>query len=96
MSGALELIILQAAQADLLEIYVRFGEKAEVRIDRSLGLLCEQPRMGSVFEGSLRRLVVSGSPFGVFYFAYPARVVVSAVLDLRQEPEWIRKRLERC
>ncbi len=95
MSGALELIILQAAQADLLEIYVRFGERAEAKIDRSLGLLCEQPKIGPVFEGDLRRLVVSGNPFGIFYFAYPTRVVVSAALDLRQEPEWIRKRLER-
>lgn len=95
MSGGLELVILQAAQADLLEIYVRSGELAEAKIDRSLELLCEQPRMGSVFDGDLRRLVVSGSPFGVFYFVYPARIVVAAVLDLRQEPEWIRKRLER-
>ena len=94
MTDDLELVILQAAQADLLEIYVRFGDRTEARIDRSLELLREQPRIGPVFEGDLRRFVVSGSPFGIFYFVYPTRVVISAVLDLRQEPKWIRKRLE--
>ena len=86
MSDERELVILQAAQADLLEIYFQHGETVEAKIDHSLGLLCQQPNLGPVFEGDLHRLVVPGSPFGIFYFVYPTRVIVSAVLDLRQNP----------
>ena len=87
------MVILQAAQADLFEIYSRYGKSSESKIDSSLGLLRRNPGMGTIFEGDLRRLIVPATPFGIFYFVYPARIVVCAIIDLRQNPEWIWKRL---
>lgn len=90
---AFELILLQGAQADLLEIYARYGERVEERVDQSLGLLQKHPRLGAVYEEPLRRLIVPGSPFGIFYIPYPSRIVVATILDLRQDPAAIRRRL---
>jgi hypothetical protein len=41
----------------------------------------------------IRRLVVSKTPLGVFYALAGRRVLVAAILDLRQSPESIQKRL---
>lgn len=44
-------------------------------------------------RGPFRKLLVSGYPYGVFYALRPSRVVIVAVLDLRQDPGAIDKRL---
>lgn len=54
------------------------------------------PSIGPVYTGRFRRLVLSGTPFGLFYCLEPRRLVISALLDLRQSPEAIRSRLGRA
>jgi hypothetical protein len=39
------------------------------------------------------KLLVPDHPYGVFYAVEPSRVVIVAVLDLRQDPKAIEKRL---
>jgi hypothetical protein len=41
----------------------------------------------------MRRLLVQGFPFGIFYTLEGRRIIVSGVMDLRQDPKVIARRL---
>ena len=89
-----ELILLQGAQSDLLSIYSVLGERAYLRVDQTLGLLRRFPEAGPLHFGArIRRLVVPRTPLGIFYSVTGSRVLIAAVLDLRQSPEAIERRL---
>jgi hypothetical protein len=47
------------------------------------------------YRGKLRRLVLRPFGFGVFYAIEGERLMVGALLDLRQAPDAIERRLER-
>lgn len=49
--------------------------------------------MARVYGGRFRRLLVRGFSCGLFYTVTGDRIFVTAVLDLRQDPERIRERL---
>ena len=94
--------LLQGAEADLLEAYVRLeeqrtglGERFYRTLDFSLEHLRQHPQMAPAYLGDYRRLVLR--PFGlrVFYTLTGARVMVGAILDLRKDPEAIARRLLR-
>src|SRR6516162_8975731 len=42
--------------------------------------------------GGRRRVLIPRYPFGIFYVAESNRIVIHAILDLRQDPEKIRER----
>jgi plasmid stabilization system protein ParE len=89
-----EIILLQGAQCDLLTIYTLRGERMYLQVDKALDVLRVFPKAGPVnFAGRVRRLVVSRTPLGIFYSVNGNRVLVGAVLDLRQAPDTIEKRL---
>lgn len=88
-----EIVLLQGAQSDLLSIYAMRGERTYLRVDQSLGLLKKFPELGSMAFDRMRRLVVTKTTLGIFYSITGNRVLVAAVLDLRQSPKAIRKRL---
>jgi len=98
-----EVILLRGAETDAFEIFSALFERNEARaedfsraVDRSLSDLGDFPRIGSPFAGSVRRKLVSGFyEYGVFYTQEGDRVIVHAILDLRQDPDEIRKRLDR-
>ena len=89
-----EIILLQGAQSDLLSIYSLLGERAYTKVDKALGILRVFPSAGPIHFGeNIRRLVVSKTPLGIFYTVTGNRVLIAAVLDLRQSPESIQTRL---
>lgn len=89
-----EIILLQGAQSDLLSIYSLLGEKVYNRVDKALGILRVFPSAGPVHLGdNFRRLVVSKTALGIFYTLTGHRVIVAAILDLRQSPDSIQIRL---
>lgn len=95
-----ELIILRGAEADLLEIYSRYlnrDENAANRfynfVDSRLELLRGSPELGPPFTAAIRRLVLVEYPYGIFYSLAGTRLLVLAILDLRQNPARIRERL---
>lgn len=89
-----EIVLLQGAQSDLLSIYATRGERVYLKVDRSLGILRFAPEAGPLnFGESVRRLVVTKTTLGIFYTITGNRVLVGAVLDLRQSQESISKRL---
>lgn len=97
-----EVVLLHGAEQDLLELYLVLFEQSETRaeqfsrnVDRALAVLAQFPEIGRIFEGQFhRKLVPRFYEYGVFYSVEGSRVMVQAVLDLRQDPEQIRRRLE--
>lgn len=89
-----EILLLQGAQADLLNLYSRHGDEGYRVIDEELELIRGMPQLAPMFSDPFRRRVVQGTPFGIFYTITGSRVVVTAVLDLRQNPESILRRLQ--
>src|SRR4051794_40409820 len=48
-----------------------------------------------VVHGDYHRLLSKLFPFGIFYTVEGGVPIIWAVLDLRRDPSWIKKRLER-
>ena len=88
------IVLLQGAQRDLLNIYAARGERVYLKVDKALGVLRVFPEAGPLnFRPRVRRLVVTKTNLGIFYSVTGHRVLVIAVLDLRQSPQAIEKRL---
>ena len=62
-------------------------------LDVAFGRLRDFPEIAPSFHNGYRRLLVHGFPYGVFYTIEGRRIVVAGVMDLRQDPTSIRKRL---
>lgn len=94
--------LLRGAEADLLEHFVHLeerragsGERFYRSIDMALELLRQQPHMAPLCDAKYRRLVLRAYKIGIFYALEGERVMVGAILDLRQNPEAIARRLRR-
>ena len=92
--------LLRGAEADLLENYVRLeelreglGDRFYRTIDFALERIRQFPESAPVYQGPYRRLVMRPFGCGVFYSIEGERVMVGAILDLRQDPDSIRRRL---
>ncbi len=92
---------LSGADAELQGAFNRFEEYQEgfgvefmVAVDAYLARLAEVPESAPIYAEQVRRQVMRGFPYGVFYEAHPTRILVIAILDLRQDPEQIRRRLK--
>ena len=80
----------------MLSIYAVRGERAYLQVDKALGILRAFPEAGPVnFAGRIRRLVVMKTHLGIFYSIAGRRVLVGAVLDLRQSPRTIEEPLRK-
>jgi plasmid stabilization system protein ParE len=93
---------LQGAEADLLEVYIRLeerragaGESFYRALDAALERLRAFPAMAPMYLAPYRRLVLRPFNLGVFFTIAGERVMVGAILDLRQDPELIKRRLSR-
>ena len=90
-----EIVLLQSAQTDLMEIYSVYGDRSYQILDRALEAIRRMPEHAPVYWKNFRRKVVRDTPFGIFYSAIESRIFVSFILDLRQDPKVIAKRLRR-
>jgi plasmid stabilization system protein ParE len=95
----MEVVFLLSAERNLQEAYDWAEEHRQGRGDvflQDLELRLEHlkrfPLLGRVYRGRYRRLLIPKYPFGVFYVAESNRIVIHAILDLRQDPEKIRRR----
>jgi plasmid stabilization system protein ParE len=96
----IELILLLQADLDIQSAFDRYEDFQEGRggvfvrqLDAALTLLRVHPEIAPVYGGPYRRLLVRDFPYGIFYQVQPARVIVAAIIDLRQDPEAIRRKL---
>ncbi|MCX6981180.1 MAG: hypothetical protein NTV08_10575 [Verrucomicrobia bacterium] len=95
-----ELLILSRAEADVLETQARLeeilpglGNRFNARTEEALDRLLLFPECGPAYSATFRRLLVRDFPHGIFYTLEGRRIVVHAVLDLRQEVRAIARRL---
>jgi plasmid stabilization system protein ParE len=96
-----EVIFLHGAEADLLAAWMRYeeilpglGDRFEAEVRAALLRIVELPESAPVYAGEFRRLLVRRFDHGIFYRVHGVRIVVTAVLDLRQDPATIRQRLD--
>ncbi len=95
-----EVIWTLGATSDLQEIYSEVGDlrgdELLTRAEAALSLLRVFPEQGPVYVGTLRRLLVGRDRrYGLFYVIEGRRLVVSAFVDLRQDPEVISTMLRK-
>lgn len=97
----MEVIFLPGAEDDLFaawqcyeQVVPGLGDRFEAEVRAGLARLAEFPEAASHYAGEFRRLLVRRFEHGVFYRVHGGRVVVTAILDLRQDPATIRQRLQ--
>ncbi len=96
----MEIVPLLAADLDIQSAFAfhedcREGLSAIFmhRLDEAFGQLRLFPECGPLVRGDYRRLLVPGFPYGIFYTVEPRGIIVSGVMDTRQDPETIIRRL---
>ena len=96
----LDLVFLAAAESALQEIYGYLeelqpggGDGFLEALDGALTQIRTFPRSGSAFHARYRRLLISGYRYGIIYSIEGHRVLVTRLVDLRQNPETIRQSL---
>jgi toxin ParE1/3/4 len=94
-------ILLLQADSDIQGAFNRYEEYQEGRgevfmrhLDVALGLIARHPEIAPIYRGPYRRMLMREFPYGIFYSVQSSRVIVAAVMDLRQDVEAISKRLE--
>jgi len=95
-----ELILLLQADLDIQSAFDRYenyqagrGEVFIRQLDLAFTLLRQYPEIAPVYAGLYRRMLIRDFPYGIFYQFQPKRLIIAAVMDLRQKPEKIRKQL---
>ena len=91
--------MLLSADRDIQTAYNLYEDWQEGRgtifmqhLDVAFEQLRRFPEIGPLFRGRYRRLLVPRFPYGIFYTIEPTRILVSGVLDLRQDPKAILRR----
>ena len=97
----LPVVFLSGADADLRAAFNQFEDYREgfgveflTAVDAHLTRVSVFPLLAPVYLRTVRRQVMRGFPYGIFYEPHATRVIILAILDLRQDPERIRRRLQ--
>ncbi|MBX7207751.1 MAG: hypothetical protein K1X78_05550 [Verrucomicrobiaceae bacterium] len=95
-----EIIWPAGAEADLLEHYSRYedispglGDGFYQRVNEAVDLLRSFPEIAPSHVKPFLRLLLKSFPIGVFHMLEGRRIAVHALLDLRQSPKTIMRRL---
>jgi hypothetical protein len=95
-----DLILLLQADLDIQTAFERYEEYQEGRgevflrqLDAALTLVRQHPELAPVYVGPYRRMLIRDFPYGIFYTVRPTRLIVAAIMDLRQDPQVIRRKL---
>ncbi len=93
---------LAGANAELQEAFNHFenlrdhlGTEFMVAVDASITRTTVFPEIAPIYLDRISRLVMRKFPYGIFYDPYPTRVLIIAILDLRQDEQQIIRRLRR-
>ena len=99
---SLRVVLLSGADADLQEIFNRFedyrdgfGLEFMTVVDAYLARIAAFPEIAPIYFESVRRQVIQRFPYGIFYERQPTRILITAILDLRQDEQQILRRLRR-
>ena len=96
----MEVIFLREAEDDLFaawqcyeDVVQGLGDRFGAEVRAGLTQLSEFPESAPHYAGGFRRLLVRRFEHGVFYRVHGGCIVITAILDLRQDPAAIRHRL---
>lgn len=96
----IELILLLQADFDIQSAFARYEEfqagRGEVfmrQLDAAITLLRQYPEIAPVYHVPYRRMLLRDFPYGIFYQLQSKRLIVVAILDLRQDPKSLQHRL---
>ena len=97
---SLRVEFLSGADADFQEVFNRFEDYREgfgvefmMVIDAYLARIAAFPEIAPIYFEDIRRQVMQKFPYGIFYQPQPTRILVTAILDLRQDERQILRRL---
>ena len=71
----MEIVLLQSAQSDLLEILTQEGEEMYEIIDASLEMIRMNEGIGPKYHDHFHRKLVLNSPYGIFYSVVGERII---------------------
>jgi plasmid stabilization system protein ParE len=89
-----KLSLTPAAEQDLVEGALFYARAATARLgqafisefERSAGLLIEQPGLGAIWRGTIRRLPLRRFPYNIIYDLKPSEIRVLAIAHQRRKP----------
>lgn len=97
---SLRVEFLSRADADLQEAFDRFEDYREgfgvefmMAVDAYLARIATFPEIAPIYLESVRRQVMRRFPYGIFYVPQPTRILITAILDLRQDERDIIRHL---
>jgi hypothetical protein len=95
-----EVTVLRGAEEELWNAWVHYegllpglGASFDEAVRRGLEMMVQFPASAPIFAGDFRRLLLRRFDHGIFYRIHGTRLIVVAVLDLRQSTSNIKKRL---
>jgi len=62
-------------------------------VEAYLARVALYPEIAPIYLEKVRRQVMQGFPYGIFYEAHGTRILVIAILDLRRNPADLQRRL---
>lgn len=93
---------LAGADAELQDVFNQFEDFREglgveflTVVDAYLARISIFPEIAPIYFEKVRRQVVQRFPYGIFYEPHPKRILIIAILDLRQDESQILRRLRR-
>lgn len=96
---ALPLVLHELADAEALDAYDWYAardlvaaEKFRSALLEAMDQIAERPELSPPFDGSLRRRLLHGFPYGVLYEAGADTVFVVAIMHLHRKPDYWRGR----
>ena len=96
---SLRVEFLSGADTDLQQIFNRledcregFGVEFMEAVDAYLTRIAVFPQIAPIYFEAVRRQVMQKLPYGIFYEPQPTRILVFAILDLRQDKGHIIRR----
>ena len=97
---SLRVEFLSGADAELQEVFNQFedyrdgfGVEFMTVVEAYLARIAVFPEIAPIYLESVRRQIMRRFPYGIFYEVHPARILVTAILDLRQDEQQIIRRL---
>jgi len=93
VSAPNEIVFLSGADSDYLTLRVAHPDSFHKQLDDALSIIEQFPLSGKAF-GSFRRIHLQDTPFAFFYVVDGSKILVSAILDMRQDPETIQRLLK--
>jgi plasmid stabilization system protein ParE len=96
----MKLTFLLSAELDIQRAFDRYESRQEGRgdafaqhLEEAFGRISTFPHIAPLHFENYRRLVLTKFPFGIFYVVETNQVAIHAIMDLRQDPDLLRRRL---